>query len=275
LARARRLAGRRRLRQLELLAQLCGLQLLIQQETADEQVRARAAEIGLDALADDMARESAGYRQVAIAAALCRARLRLLDARWADALQELERLRHWASRHGAGRLLIEVALLGAHALLMQGEEDRAQAHFDEAVGMSMFQGIVRPFVDARRFVAPLLERALHHTSQVDRFRDQFLRRLARAFPARPASAVPGTFSDAELVVLEHLGRGYSNKEIARLIGMSPDTVKYRLKSLFRKLGVHKRRDAVRVLHERGLMPGDDPAPPGGRDQGASSIPGPE
>lgn len=266
LARARRLAGRRRLRQLELLAQLCELQLLIQQETVDEQVRAYAVEIGLDALADDMARESAGYRQVAIAAALCRVRLRLLDARWVDALQELEQLRHWASRHGAGRLLIEVALLGAYALLMQGEEDRAQAHFDEAVGMSMFQGIVRPFVDARRFVAPLLEQALRRTSQVDRFRDQFLRRLARAFPARPAnSAAPGTFSDAELVVLEHLGRGYSNKEIARLIGMSPDTVKYRLKSLFRKIGVHKRRDAIRVLHERGLMPSDASTLPGGYD----------
>ena len=53
--------------------------------------------------------------------------------------------------------------------------------------------------------------------------------------------------------LEHLSFGYSNKEIARLIGMSPDTVKYRLKSIFRKIGVTKRRDAVRVSRERGLI----------------------
>jgi LuxR family maltose regulon positive regulatory protein len=42
--------------------------------------------------------------------------------------------------------------------------------------------------------------------------------------------------------------------------MSPDTVKYRLKSVFRKIGVTKRRDAVRVSHERGLIAAAEPAP---------------
>ena len=55
-------------------------------------------------------------------------------------------------------------------------------------------------------------------------------------------------------MLYYLSQGYSNKEIARFIGMSPDTVKYRLKSMFRKIGVHKRTDAVRVSAERGLIP---------------------
>ena len=80
--------------------------------------------------------------------------------------------------------------------------------------------------------------------------------------AEPVStATPGVLSDAEAAIVAHLSFGYSNKEIARLIGMSPDTVKYRLKSVFRKIGVQKRRDAVRVLHERGLIAGDTPAIP--------------
>src|SRR3546814_13730911 len=66
--------------------------------------------------------------------------------------------------------------------------------------------------------------------------------------------MPGVFSEAEAEVLLYLSQGHSNKEIARLIGMSPDTVKYRLKSVFRKIGVSKRRDAVRISNERGLIP---------------------
>ena len=66
--------------------------------------------------------------------------------------------------------------------------------------------------------------------------------------------VLGVFSEAEAEVLLYLSQGHSNKEIARLIGMSPDTVKYRLKSVFRKIGVSKRRDAVRISAERGLIP---------------------
>lgn len=263
LARARRLARRRRLDQLELLAGLCELQLLLRHAGADARVRELAAAIGLDALADEMARESAVYRQVAIAASLCRSELALLDGDVDGALAELAALRRWASRHGAGRLLIEVDLLSAHGLLLGGDAAAAQSRFDEAVGMAMFQGIVRPFLDAWRYIEPLARCALQGAPHGDRFREQFLKGLARAMPARaPAAGAAGLLSEAEAAVVEPLCRGRSNKEIARLIGMSPDTVKYRLKSLFRKIGVSKRRDAVRVLRERGLVAdGDAQAPP--------------
>ncbi|WP_162310828.1 helix-turn-helix transcriptional regulator [Pseudoxanthomonas broegbernensis] len=264
LARARRLARRRRLDQLELLAWLCELQLRLRHDGAGDGARELAAQLGLDALADEMARESAVYRQVAIAASLCRCELALLEGEVDAALAELAALRRWASRHGAGRLLIEVDLLAAHGLLRSGEAAAAQARFDEAVGMAMFQGIARPFVDAWHRIEPLVRDALHGGPQGDRFREQFLKGLARSVPARPpAAGAAGLLSEAELAVLEPLCRGRSNKEIARLIGMSPDTVKYRLKSLFRKIGVSKRRDAVRVLRERGLVAGEDaPAPAG-------------
>jgi len=264
LSRGWRLARRRRLRQLELLTRLCELQLLLHGGGDDERARALADEIGLDALADDMRLEAAGYRQVAIAATLCRARLRLVEGDAEHALEDLELLRQWASRHGIGRLLLEANLLLAHAHVRLGDEARAQACFDSAVGMAMFQGIVRPFIDAQRFVEPLLKACVHDAPQADRFRDQFLKGLSRTFAARPMdNAGQGFLSDAEVEVIEPLCRGLSNKEIARAIGMSPDTVKYRLKALFRKIGVHRRQDAVRVLHERGLVAED-----GGQDVGA-------
>jgi DNA-binding CsgD family transcriptional regulator len=45
-------------------------------------------------------------------------------------------------------------------------------------------------------------------------------------------------------VLAALGNGLTNKEMARLLGISPHTVKFHIESLFRKLGVTSRAEAV-------------------------------
>lgn len=254
LARARRLAKRRGFRRLELLAELCELDLLINSRRDDPAARQYAEDIGLDALADAMKEESPNYRQVAVAASICRAKLALIDRCERDALEELEHLQNWARQHGAGALLIEIAILMAYGHRLSGELSRSQSDFDQAVGMAMFQGLIRPFVDARRFLRldpAILQR---NPRQVDRFRDQFMQELRKALARQsPGDEARGLLNDAEIAILEHLNCGYTNKEIARLIDMSPDTVKYRLKSVFRKLGVSKRRDAVRVSRERGLV----------------------
>ena len=49
----------------------------------------------------------------------------------------------------------------------------------------------------------------------------------------------------ELDVLAALGDGLSNKAVARRLGISQHTVKFHLESLFRKLGVTGRTEAVR------------------------------
>lgn len=253
--RARRVAARRRLRQLEMLADICSIELQISQGAPTHAVLAAAAVVGLDPMADMMHEDSPPYRPVAVAASLCRTRLRLLIGEFEPALEELQALREWAEQHGAGRLLIDVNILAAAGLRMCGDLASSRACFDEAVGIAMFQNIVRPFVEARHFVQACLDDALDADAQVDRFRAQFMKSLAKALAVyRNNVTVLGMFSEAEAEVLLYLSQGHSNKEIARLIGMSPDTVKYRLKSVFRKIGVSKRRDAVRISAERGLIP---------------------
>lgn len=259
-ARARRLAGRRRLRQLELLATLCELELRLDHDATPDAAFAYAEEIGLAALGTQEPDGTPLHQPVITAAALCRIKLALFAGDHDAALADLRRLRSWAAQHGAGRLLIDLDILLSHALRASGNRSEARAHFDDAVGMAMFQGIVRPFIDGRRYTEAALQDVLGSEAQLDRFRAQFLKGLARSLSARPAAGpAPGLLSEAESEILQHLSFGYSNKEIARLIGMSPDTVKYRLKSVFRKIGVHKRRDAVRVLRERGLIADDAPS----------------
>ncbi|TCP31031.1 LuxR family maltose regulon positive regulatory protein [Sphingomonas sp. BK235] len=252
LERARRLAYRRRLRQLDLLAGLCELELVLRHDAPFAAVRALAEAIGLDALADGMVEESPLYRPVAVAAAMCRIRIALLSGASHSAIDELDAMRRWARQHGAGRLLIDIDLLKAQAHGLVGESAKAQGCFDDAVGTAMFQGIVRPFIDARDAVSPLLDGAL--AASPDRFRAQFLKGVMRlACTQRAPISPPDALNEAETAILQHLSRGHSNKEIARLIGMSPDTVKYRLKAVFRKIGVSKRQDAVRISGERGLI----------------------
>ena len=50
----------------------------------------------------------------------------------------------------------------------------------------------------------------------------------------------------ELEVLSALAAGRTNKEIAGDLGLSPNTVKFHVKNLFQKLGVHNRSQAIAI-----------------------------
>ncbi len=58
---------------------------------------------------------------------------------------------------------------------------------------------------------------------------------------------------SEYVVLELLATGHSNKGIARALGVAPNTVKSHLSSLFSKLKVQRRTQAVAQARSFGLI----------------------
>lgn len=60
-------------------------------------------------------------------------------------------------------------------------------------------------------------------------------------------------TERELEVLQLVARGLSNKEVARAIGRTDETVKIHLKNMFAKLGVADRTEAVTVALTRGLI----------------------
>ena len=265
IVRMRALADRRHLRQLRLLADIYEIEALIH-AGRDEAARSRALQLGIRELAATMQEEMPVYRQVAIAASVCIAKLHLLAGEHRKALAEIESMERWAREHGHGRLLITLCILAARAHRLAQQPDRAISRFDEAVSMSVFQGFVGPFLDCWRFISPgstddPRRSAAHKT---DRFRETFLRRLRKALDRYSAHTRESTLlSGPELSTLKHLDQGYTNKEIARLLKISPNTVKYRLKSLYEKLGVGSRREAVALSREQKLLdsaPDNSPAP---------------
>lgn len=61
-------------------------------------------------------------------------------------------------------------------------------------------------------------------------------------------------SPRELKVLEEIAAGHSNKEIARRLGVSPNTVKTHVARLFEKLEAKRRTDAIARARELGIVP---------------------
>ena len=60
-------------------------------------------------------------------------------------------------------------------------------------------------------------------------------------------------TERELEVLQLVAKGLSNKDVARVIGRTDETVKIHLKNTFAKLGVSDRTEAVTVAMSRGLI----------------------
>ena len=56
-----------------------------------------------------------------------------------------------------------------------------------------------------------------------------------------------------LTILEALGRGLSNLEIAKELWVSEQTVKFHLRNIYRKLDIASRTEAVRYAYQHGLV----------------------
>jgi len=73
------------------------------------------------------------------------------------------------------------------------------------------------------------------------------------FDGNPQAQAALGVSARELTVLEELAAGRSNKEIARRLGISPETVKTHVARLYERLGARRRVDAVNRARELGLV----------------------
>jgi DNA-binding NarL/FixJ family response regulator len=75
--------------------------------------------------------------------------------------------------------------------------------------------------------------------------------LSRAGPVTH-SAGPETLTPQEVRLLQYMADGLANKAIAQAMGLSENTVKYHIKNIMQKLGVHNRTEAAAYAIRTGL-----------------------
>ena len=134
-----------------------------------------------------------------------------------------------------------------------GQSDQAADQLGYALTLAEPHGLYRPFLDggpaARSALTVLIRPANQGAAVAARILQRFDTRPARQRDA-PA-AVPLTGS--ELAVLRFLPSHMTNQEIAESLFLSINTVKTHLRSVYRKLGVTTRRQAISAAGRLGLL----------------------
>jgi DNA-binding NarL/FixJ family response regulator len=74
----------------------------------------------------------------------------------------------------------------------------------------------------------------------------------------PGSEAPGGLTRRELEILRLVAEGHSNSQLARMLWVTEQTVKFHLSNIYRKLGVSNRTEASRWAQLNGLLPHDSP-----------------
>ena len=154
------------------------------------------------------------------------------------------------------RLALAVALFGAN------ERVKAMEVFRKALKVAATAGVFQTILDEGPEIGPLLQvvrSGVEHTAHasqnlpyVDRLLEGW-RSLYQSEPGRDAAGVKESLSSRERNILQLIAEGQSNKEIARTLGIAPETVKSHVKSIFLKLEVDKRAQAVARAQGLGLV----------------------
>ncbi len=162
-----------------------------------------------------------------------------------ESLRLLERLREDAEAKARMGSTLEILVLHALALHAQGDRTEALRVLQRALTLAEPEGYIRLFVDEGEPMAALLRQAYARGIAADyvvtllsAFGEQTLAAPSRAFP------LVEPLTERELEVLRLLVRGLSNAEMARELIITVGTVKRHVNSIYGKLGVNSRTQAV-------------------------------
>jgi DNA-binding NarL/FixJ family response regulator len=64
---------------------------------------------------------------------------------------------------------------------------------------------------------------------------------------------PVSFSERELAIIRLIARGANNHDIGEALNVSPHTVKFHVSTMFKRHGVHRRAELVRLAMDLQLL----------------------
>lgn len=155
----------------------------------------------------------------------------------------------------AATKLIREAQPDVNVLILSSFED--EAHVMEAIqaGANGYLSKMLPAHELLASIKTFTSEGLMIPQQLMGTLLQGLRKMGG--PGAPSQAV---LTRTEIKIIDLLGKGLSNKEIAKELNSSVKTIKNHLNSAFHKLGVTSRTEAVVKAIEKGLISSEDSRP---------------
>jgi LuxR family maltose regulon positive regulatory protein len=183
------------------------------------------------------------------------ARIYLAQGRFERVLEVLRPLHRSAEELERWGTMIEILTLESLALQASGNLDDALLLLARALSLAAPEGYMRIFVNEGAPMGDLLRRVEARGVAVD-YVGRLLAALAaerRAAQVPPEAQLVEPLTEREVEVLHYLGTSLSTPEIARELVVAPSTVRSHVKSIYGKLGVHRRMEAVARARELGLL----------------------
>ena len=258
LERARRTATERNLPRLKLLSDLMEIKLLL---LAQQVTRALelANSINLERLADQSPSPNNLSVFIPERAVIVLARVYLMQNKSDKVLELLRPLADILLKQGRLRLLVEVWLLQVRAAYALNDDRDMENIFSKAVDIAMHEKYKRPFVDEGAIIVKIY----NHIQNNEPFK--FRNRYFRTFLADINRLIHKEscmidehinkhgLTNKEYKVIIEMAKGHTNKEIASVLHITEDTVKYRLKQLFKKWNISSREAAIRIARDKSLL----------------------
>jgi LuxR family maltose regulon positive regulatory protein len=186
----------------------------------------------------------------------------LLDhqARPDEAISILQQLQRDAEAMQHRQFLICIAIRLSAVQLRVGKTAEAVSRFRRVLAACATAGLYQTVLDEGPTISELL-RATQNNGSVKTdlipYVDRLVAGLQRGGQERLTSTsgarILSALSPRETDILTLISGGLSNKEIARNLDIGPETVKSHLKSVFTKLGVERRAQAVSRAQTLGLV----------------------
>ncbi|MFN9584385.1 MAG: LuxR C-terminal-related transcriptional regulator, partial [Pseudomonadaceae bacterium] len=159
-----------------------------------------------------------------------------------------------AERQLRGRRALKLRILLAEALYSDNQAKMALRTLERALKLAQAEGFVRTFLEEGPTVQAML-RELHdeHGDDDEAGLERWLRHSA---PSQATAMTTGTLADPltqkELKVLQLLGQGLSNADMAEKLFVSDSTVRTHLRNINLKLHASSRTQAVAIARKLGL-----------------------
>jgi len=191
---------------------------------------------------------------------LARAHLLGQQARSDEAIAILQQLQGEAEAMQHRQFLIRIAIRLSAVQLSSGKVAEAASRFRRVLAACAAAGLYQTVLDEEPIISDLLQTTRESgnvTTDMLPYVDRLVAGLQRAGQDRLAptsgARILNALTPRETDILTLIAEGLSNKEIARSLDIGPEAVKSYLKSVFTKLGVEGRAQAVSRAQTLGLV----------------------